>query len=45
MWYPERKGLRGISGIHFNRRLPRLDSEDTEWQEWLDRHPDSKIMK
>jgi len=45
MWYPERNGLRGITGTHFNKWLPMLDSEDTEWRKWVDKHPDSKILK
>jgi hypothetical protein len=45
MWYPEEKGLRGISGQYFNQFLPVLKSEDTKWRQWVDKHPDSKIMK
>jgi len=45
LWYPEGKGLRGISGVHFNRYLPMLKSEDTAWKKWLEKHPGSKILK
>ena len=45
LWYREEGGLRGISGQHFNQFLPTLKSEDTKWREWVNKHPDSKIMK
>jgi hypothetical protein len=45
LWYPEEKGLRGISGHYFNQFLPMLKAEDTEWRKWVDKHPGSKIMK
>jgi hypothetical protein len=45
LWYPFKKGLEGIQGVYFNRRLPMLDSDDTRWGKWLEKHPQSRIMK
>lgn len=44
LWYPDKKGLRGIQGVYFNSRLPMLDSDDTRWEKWRKKHPESKIM-
>jgi hypothetical protein len=44
LWYPYSDGLRGIQGPYFNRWLPRISSEDTRWEKWQKRHPDSKIL-
>ena len=45
LWYPFKKGLMGIQGVYFKRWLPKLFSQDTQWQEWVKKHPDSRIMK
>jgi hypothetical protein len=45
LWYPYAKGLMAIQGDYFRRRLPQLDSKDTRWEDWVKRHPDSKILK
>ena len=45
LWYPYEDGLMGIQGIYFKRRLPKLASEDTRWQDWKEKHPGSSIMK
>jgi hypothetical protein len=45
LWYPYRKGLMGIQGVYFKRWLPKLSYQDTKWQEWVQKHPDSRIMK
>ena len=45
LWYPYEDGLKGIQGHYFERWLPELNSEDTEWDEWHDDHPDSRILK
>jgi hypothetical protein len=45
LWYPYKKGLMGIQGVYFKRWLPKLSSLDTKWQEWVKKHPDSRIMK
>jgi len=45
LWYPEKGGLRGISGKHLDQFLPRLKSENTQWRRWADDHPDSKVLK
>ena len=44
LWYPYSDGLLGIQGVYFERRLPKLASDDTRWREWQTRHPDSRIM-
>jgi len=45
LWYPERNGLRGITGPHFNRFLPKLRSADTRWRPWQQQHPETKLLK
>ena len=45
LWYPYQKGLMGIQGVYFKRWLPKLSSQDTQWQKWVKKHPDSRIMK
>jgi hypothetical protein len=45
LWYPYREGLMGIQGVYFERWLPKIDSEDTHWQNWAEKHPKSKIIK
>jgi hypothetical protein len=30
---------------YFKRWLPKLSYQDTKWQEWVKKHPDSRIMK
>ena len=44
LWYPDTNGLRSIQGHYFKRRLPELPSQDTRWQRWLKRHPDSRLL-
>lgn len=45
LWYPYRKGLRGIAGTYFDRWLPKLDSKDTTWEKWFAKHPETKILR
>lgn len=45
LWYPYRKGLKGIQGKYFNEWLPRLSSEDTKWDRWKRKHPHSRVLK
>ena len=44
LWYPHENGLMGIQGVYFKKYLSRLASDDTHWQEWKARYPESKIM-
>jgi hypothetical protein len=44
LWYPEKGGLRGISGRHLDQYLPMLKSEDTQWEKWVNKHPDTKVI-
>jgi Protein of unknown function (DUF3179) len=45
LWYPFEKGLVGIQGKYFNRRLPEVPSSDTSWKDWQEKHPNAKILK
>jgi hypothetical protein len=45
LWYPDRRGLKGIQGAHFKKRLKKLPSEDTTWKKWMDKHPGSRVLK
>jgi hypothetical protein len=45
LWYPYEEGLMGIQGVYFERWLPKLSYQDTKWQEWVNKHPHSRIMK
>lgn len=45
LWYPDRKGLKGIQGRFFGRLLPKIPSEDTQWKKWIKKYPGSKILK
>jgi hypothetical protein len=45
LWYPYRKGLKGIQGKYFGRWLERLPSDDTIWKKWQKKHPRSKLLK
>ncbi len=45
LWYPDKKGLIGIQGTFFKRRLPYVQSKDTLWSDWEAEHPSSKLMK
>ena len=45
LWYPNADGLMGIQGVYFKRQLPKMTFEDTEWKQWVEKHPHSRIMK
>jgi len=45
LWYPDKKGLMGIQGVYFQRRLPEIKSKDTSWSRWKKAHPTSRLMK
>jgi hypothetical protein len=45
LWYPDRKGLKGIQGKLLGKRLPELKSKDTTWKRWARKHPDSSLLK
>jgi hypothetical protein len=45
LWYPDWRGLKGIQGDHFKKRLRRIKSEDTKWGNWKKKHPNSRILK
>jgi hypothetical protein len=45
LWYPERKGLKGIQGTYINRLLPKISSDDTNWGKWYKKHPESRILQ
>jgi hypothetical protein len=45
LWYPYRQGLMGIQGKHFKRWLLKIPSQDTRWEKWYKKYPNSRIMK
>ena len=45
LWYPDRGGLRGISGTHLGQFLPRIKSVYTTWGEWVEDHPKTKVLR
>jgi hypothetical protein len=45
LWYPYKKGLKGIQGTYFDRWLSKMSSDDTIWEKWIQKHPGSKILK
>jgi hypothetical protein len=45
LWYPYKKGLKGIQGKYFNRWLPKISSQDTLWEKWQKKFPESHILK
>ncbi|MCP3952509.1 MAG: DUF3179 domain-containing protein [Desulfobacterales bacterium] len=45
LWYPRKGSLEGIQGKYFKRRLPRLQSTDTKYNKWVQKNPDTKVMK
>ena len=44
LWYPYEKGLMSIQGAYFKRWLPVMSSHDTHWKDWVQKHPESKLM-
>jgi hypothetical protein len=45
LWYPFEKGLMSIQGVYFKRWLPAISSVDTRWKDWVEKHPESKLME
>jgi hypothetical protein len=45
LWYPKKDGLMGIQGLFFQRRLPKIGSNDTKWSKWVKKYPSTKLMK
>jgi hypothetical protein len=45
LWYPYRKGLKGIQGKYFQRWLEKRPFEDTRWEKWKTTHPGSRIVE
>jgi hypothetical protein len=45
LWYPQKGGLLGIQGEYFQRLLPAIDSQDTQWSQWIKANPESKLMR
>ena len=45
LWYPDKKGLMGIQGKYFNRLLPEVPHEVTRWGKWVQKNPDTKVLK
>ena len=45
LWYPFEKRLMSIQGVYFKRWLPAISSADTRWKDWVEKHPESKLME
>jgi hypothetical protein len=45
LWYPFSDGLMSIQGVYFKRRLQEVSSEDTRWKDWVQKHPESRVVK
>ncbi|THB76013.1 MAG: DUF3179 domain-containing protein [Desulfobulbaceae bacterium] len=45
LWYPERNGLRAITGPYLGKFLPEMKSSDTRWDRWLKMNPESKMLR
>lgn len=45
LWYPGEEGLTGIAGPYFKRLLPEIESEDTRLGQWVDKHPETQIVR
>ena len=44
LWYPYQKGLMGIQGVYFKRWLIKRPFEDTVWQKWSKKFPETQIL-
>jgi len=45
LWYPHTDGLMSIQGVYFKRRLQEVSSEDIRWKDWVQKHPESRVVK
>jgi hypothetical protein len=47
MWYhmPGETGLTCISGYYADQKLGEYNSVRTRWSDWINTHPNSKILK
>ncbi len=45
LWYPYSDGLMSIQGVYFKRKLQEVSSEDTRWKDWVQKHPESRVVK
>jgi hypothetical protein len=45
LWYPFEKGLMSIQGVYFKRWLSSISSDDTQWKDWVEKHPESRLME
>jgi len=45
LWYPYRKGLKSIQGVHFKKWLPLIKSRDTHWKKWEKQYPASRVLE
>ena len=45
LWYPKKERLMGIQGVFFQRWLPKVRSEDTQWSKWAKEHPSTKLIR
>jgi hypothetical protein len=45
LWYPYKEGLMGIQGTYFKKWLKKIPANDTTWQKWNKKHPDTKLLR
>jgi hypothetical protein len=45
LWYPDWRGLRGIQGVHFKKRLGKARFKDTTWGKWIAKHTGSRVIR
>jgi hypothetical protein len=45
LWYPQGNSLMGIQGKFFKKRLPMLESTDTNFHKWVQQNPTTRVMK
>jgi len=45
LWYPYKEGLMGIQGAYFKKWLQKITADDTTWEEWNKKHPDTKLLR
>jgi hypothetical protein len=45
LWFPQGRDLKGIQGRYFQKLLPGLPHEVTHWEDWLKKHPRSRLLK
>ena len=45
LWYPYEEGLMGIQGRYFQRWLPEIQSQTTQWKSWTQQYPQTEVLR